>query len=256
MRSQRKIRHEYSVSALADLSLDVRSRILITLLFIISIVTTAPYQLLMFLIYAGLISWGAALARISLVTVFGRALIVLPFSLVVALGVPFFTGGETVVFFGLELSIAGLWTLAGVVMKSFLSASTLVLLITVTPINLLMQGLRGLGVPVLLIDLLNLTYRYLFVMLEEAMTLRQAAIARGYRPKWLPQAVIVGRLAGTLFLRSFYRAENIYAAMRLRGYKQVMPSDALPKYEWTSIMMVVLFVFMLISIRLYLGCLK
>ncbi len=174
----------------------------------------------------------------------------LPFSLLVALGVPFFSAGETVACFGLELSVAGLWILAGVIMKSFLSAATLILLVTLTPINHLLQGLRGLGVPLLLLDLLNLTYRYLFVMLDEARTLKQAAIARGYKPKWLPQAIIIGRLAGALFLRSYYRAENIYAAMRLRGYQQIMPYDELPRYNLRKIVVVILFSILLISIRL------
>jgi cobalt/nickel transport system permease protein len=248
-----RVSHHSGNNKSIDVALDVRSRILMALAFIVSIVTTAPQQLLVFLIYAGIISWCIALARLPLAVVFGRALIVLPFSLLVAIGVPFFSGGETVTVFGLALSVTGLWTLIAVILKSFLSVSTLLLLIVVTPINQLSQGLRALGVPALLLDLLNLTYRYLFVMLDEAMTLKQAAIARGYRPKWLPQAIIIGRLAGTLFLRSFYRAENIYAAMQLRGYKHIMPSEDLPEYHWSSVMMVILFIALLLVFRFVTG---
>jgi cobalt/nickel transport system permease protein len=231
------------------MALDVRCRILIALAFIVSIVSTAPHQLQIFLIYAGLLGWSAALTRVPLLYLVGKASIVLPFSLVVVLGVPFFSGGETVDILGLGLSITGLWILAGVMMKSFLSAATLVLLVHVTPINQLLQGFRGLGVPRLLLDLLSLTYRYLFVMLDEAAILKQAAVARGYRPKWLPQAIIIGRLAGTLFLRSFYRAENIYAAMRLRGYQHLMPYEKLPGFGLINIAAVVLFILLLVAIR-------
>jgi cobalt/nickel transport system permease protein len=229
---------------------DVRSKIVIALVFILSIVTTAPYQLQIFLIYAGLLSWCAALMRVSLLYVITKASIVLPFSLVVAVGVPFFSAGETIEVFGVGMSVAGLWILAGVIMKSFLSAATLVLLVRTTSIDQLLRGLRGLGAPALLLDLLSLTYRYLFVLLDEAATLKQAAVARGYRPRWLPQAIIVGRLAGTLFLRSFYRAEHIYVAMRLRGYRQIMPYDKLSRLSFTNILFVVLFVLLLLSIRL------
>ena len=73
-----------------------------------------------------------------------------------------------------------------------------------------------------------MTQRYLSLLIEEATRLRRAAIARGYAPKWLPQSIIVGRLAGSLFVRSYERAERVYGAMRLRGYTGLLPSAPLP----------------------------
>jgi cobalt/nickel transport system permease protein len=68
-----------------------------------------------------------------------------------------------------------------------------------------------------------LTYRYLFVLIEEARRLRRAAAARGYRPRWLGQSLLIGRLIGQLFMRSYERAERVYGAMVQRGYRGHMP---------------------------------
>jgi len=206
--------------------LDARVKAIAALFFILMVVTTPPQHLLAFVIYAGLIAWTAALAQVPLAFVAGRALLVLPFSALVALGLPFLGGGETITVLGIGLSVKGLWVLAGAAMKSLLGVAALVLLVSTTPFSMLLAGMRGLGAPALFIDLLALTYRYLFVLFGEGMRLRRAAAARGYRPRWLPQAAIVGRLAGNLFIRSYERAERVYGAMRLRGYSGQMPTAA------------------------------
>jgi cobalt/nickel transport system permease protein len=56
------------------------------------------------------------------------------------------------------------------------------------------------------------------VLGEEASRLRRAATARGFAPRHLLQARIVGDLAGALFLRSVARAERVQAAMLARGF--------------------------------------
>ena len=204
--------------------LDPRAKVLLALAVVIAAVSTPPQHLLAFAVYAGLLAWTLALARLPAGYVLGRAALVLPFSMLVALGLPFFRGGQTVAVAGLQLSVAGLWILAGAAMKSFIGALAAVLLVSTTPFASLLAGLRALGLPALFIDLLALTYRYVFVLVGEAMRLKRAAAARGYRPRWLPQAVIVGRMVGSLFVRSYERAERMYGAMRLRGYLGRMPA--------------------------------
>ncbi len=210
--------------------LDVRAKAVAALFFVLIVVTTPPQHLLAFVMYGGLLVWTAALARVPIAFIAVRAAMVLPFSALVALGLPFLGGGETAVVLGVHLSIKGLWVLAGAAMKSTLGVAALVLLVSTTPFANLLAGLRSLGAPALLVDLLSLTYRYLFVLIGEAMRLRRAAAARGYRPQWLPQAAIVGRLAGNLFVRSYERAERIYGAMRLRGYSGRVPAGALSRF--------------------------
>ena len=207
--------------------LDPRAKVLLALAFVIAVVSTPSSRLLAFVVYAGLLSWTAALARVPLGYVCVRAATVLPFSVLAALWLPFLKGGPTVELFGgrLALSVAGLWLFAGVAIKSLLGAGTVILLVSVTPFSSLLCGFRKLGAPVILVDLLALTYRYLFVLVGEAMRLRRAAAARGYHPRWLGQALLIGRLVGQLFVRSHARAERVYGAMVLRGYDGRMPAS-------------------------------
>ena len=208
--------------------LDARVKTLLVLVFLVVQVSTPPPHLQAFVIYAGLLLWATALARIPPGQLLGRAALVLPFSAFVALGLPFLHGGQTVTVLGLQLSQNGLWLLFGATIKSLLAATAVILLMATTPFSRLLGALRHLGAPVFFIDILAMTQRYLSLLIEEATRLRRAAIARGYVPKWLPQSVIVGRLAGSLFVRSYERAERVYGAMRLRGYTGLLPSAPLP----------------------------
>ena len=204
--------------------LDARAKSLAAVFYVLTVVSTPPQHLLAFVMYAGLLLWVAALGRIPIGFIALRAALVLPFSALVAAGLPFMGGDKSVVLLGMDLSERGLWLLAGAAMKSALGVSALVLLVSSTPVSALLAGARRLGCPALFVDLLALTYRYLFVLVEEGMRLRRAAAARGYRPRWLPQAAIVGRLAGNLFVRSYERAERVYGAIRLRGGNSRMPA--------------------------------
>jgi len=232
--------------------LDARVKALIMLGFVLAVVSTPARHLLAFVIYAGLMSWAAALSRVPPGFLLSRAALVLPFSALVALGLPFMPGGERLAVLGgrMHLSVEGLWMLAGVTMQSFLSALAGMLLVSTTPFSSLLTGLRRLGLPALLADLLALTYRYIFVLVGEAMRLKRAAVARGYRPRWLPQAVIVGRLAGSLYVRSYERAERIYGAMRLRGYDGRMPAERAAHFRLTDGLVLALAAAGLTAVRL------
>lgn len=231
--------------------LDPRAKTVAALCFCIVVVTTPPHQLLAFVVYAGLLAWIGALARIPLAFVLKRAVLVLPFSLMVALGLPFFGAGPKTVILGMSLSTQGLWILAGAAMKSMLGAAMLVLLVSTTHFGSLLAGLRGLRVPALFIDLLALTYRYLFVLIDEVMRLKRAAAARGYRPGWLPQAAIIGRLVGTLFVRSYERAERVYGAMLLRGFRGQMPAAAVLRFRAADGLVIAVFVPLIIAVRVF-----
>jgi cobalt/nickel transport system permease protein len=71
----------------------------------------------------------------------------------------------------------------------------------------------------LLVHLLALTYRYVFVVLDELARLRIALRVRGFRNRAsLPSYRTIGHVTGTLVVRSFERAERVGHAMRCRGF--------------------------------------
>ncbi len=231
--------------------LDPRTKIVVTFAFVILVVSTPPNHLRAFIIYAGLLSWAIALAQIPLTHILWRGTAVLPFSVLAACWVPFLKEGPTVPLWGgtIELSVAGLWLFTGVVIKSFLGASAATLLAASTPFSELLSGLRRMGIPAILVDLLALTYRYLFVLIEEAMRLRRAAAARGYRPNWLGQAWLIGRLIGQLFVRSYERAERVYGAMLQRGYRGQMPLAHALRFTKTDALVLLILIPTLVAVR-------
>ena len=102
----------------------------------------------------------------------------------------------------------------------------------------------------LLIDILAITYRFLEVFIAEVHRLRTAAIIRGYSPKWLPQAKIAGQMIGTLFIRSYERAERVYCAMKMRGYQGIYPSSPLSSWKGIEAFALCLVVIFFLAFRI------
>jgi cobalt/nickel transport system permease protein len=84
----------------------------------------------------------------------------------------------------------------------------------------LLSGMRALHVPDVLVTLTGFTYRYLFVLVDEAMRLQTARDARsvGSGGTLFWRAKVLGAMIGSLFIRSYERSERIYQAMASRGY--------------------------------------
>jgi cobalt/nickel transport system permease protein len=108
---------------------------------------------------------------------------------------------------------------AGVLVKSNLSLATMLLLSNTTPFGSLLEVLRMLRVPALLITVLSLLYRYLFVLVDQAERMARARRSRTFSSRrasrWRTGAGIVGQL----FITATERAERIYAAMTARGWR-------------------------------------
>jgi cobalt/nickel transport system permease protein len=234
--------------------LDPRAKLLLAAAFVVTVVSTPPPHLPAFAAYAGLVAWACALARVPLHSLLFRALGVLPFSVWAALWMPFLGQGETVSLLGgsVELSVDGLWIFAGVAMKSLLGAATMIWLVATTPFPRLLLGFRKLGAPSIVVDLLALMHRYLFVLIGEAVRLRRAAAARGYRPRWIGQALLIGRLVGRLFVRAFERAERVYAAMVLRGFTGRMPASSPLRFRPVDAVTLCVCVPALVAVRVFL----
>ena len=119
----------------------------------------------------------------------------------------------------LGLSFAGL-TLAGLVLLKALTIVILMLVVwTTAPMTSTLKAAHALHCPGLIVQLTVLTYRYLFLLLEELSRLRIALRVRGYRHRAnLHSYRTVGHVTGTLLLRSYEQAERVGQAMRCRGF--------------------------------------
>ncbi len=164
-----------------------------------------------------------AVARLPLFYVFRRAAVVLPFALVIGIFLPFTTEGETLLTFDVagykvEMSYAGATLYATLVAKAYLSLAFVTLLLATTPFGMLIKALAWFRVPAFFLALLSFTYRYIFVLVDECERLRRAWAARYFGRRRLAQLLALGPAVGALFVRSYERAERIWAAMLSRGY--------------------------------------
>lgn len=172
--------------------------------------------------YGALLVGVTVAARVPLVYLLKRLLMVLPFVLVVVIFVPFMTAGEVVArlpVVGLELVVTrqGLAVAGGLIARALLSAFALMVLVSTTRFDHLLRALEDLRAPRLILVILSFLYRYLFLLVEEAQRMKRARDARVVGPSRLQLRAAAG-IVGVLFLRTYERAERVYEAMLARGF--------------------------------------
>ena len=124
----------------------------------------------------------------------------------------------------LTISGEGLEQFTTIALKSWVSVQAALLLSFTTPFHDLVDGLRELRLPRIMVAIISFMYRYLGVLGDEASRMNCAKASRsaevegrgGGSLRW--RAATTGHMVGSLFLRSYERSERIYAAMQARGF--------------------------------------
>lgn len=229
-------------------TLDSRVKLVLALAYILTAALTPPAAWPVYILLFSIILSVEILSGLGVGFVLKRTVFALPFVLA-ALPVIFTVGGRAL----FSLSI-GSWTLTGyaeglerfvsVALKSWLSVQATIVLAASTPFPDLLKAMRAIRLPPLLVAIFGLMWRYLFVLVDEALRLMRARASRsgviagssrkaGGSVAW--RARVAGGMAGNLFLRSFDRSERIYMAMLSRGYDgetRALPMSALGFVSW------------------------
>ena len=120
----------------------------------------------------------------------------------------------------LSLLSPGTWPLVlSALVKSNLCVLTMLLLTWTTPFHEILQQLRRLRMPTVMVTTLALMYRYFPVLAEESRRMQRARAARTFSVRRGIAWHTLGTIIGQLFVRSADRAERIYLAMCARGWK-------------------------------------
>jgi cobalt/nickel transport system permease protein len=211
--------------------LDPRVKVVLTLLFIVSNVLLPDGAWIAFAAAWLILLVCNQAAHFSFGYLFKRSFIALPFALA-AVTVIFTQPGEPLTSWmwgsrTITISDAGVIRFASIVIRSWLSVQVAILLTATTQFPDMMHALRHLKVPPILISIISFMYRYLFVLVDEALRLLRAREARSARLVndgkhggtifW--RAKVTGSMAGQLFVRSFDRSDKVYNAMLARGYR-------------------------------------
>lgn len=208
------------------LQLETRLKIL-SLISMIIIFSTIKNILL--LAVAALVLLGIALlARISPVALLKRLIWFLPFAGVMVLLVPFITPGQplwtgNILAFKLTATVEGGQKALFLALRVLNAVLALTILTETTTQSQLLQGLRQLGLPDLLVSLIAFTLRYFSLLGSELERMQTARQARGFQRgkglyHWRTMKTL-GQMVGMLFLRATERGDRIYIAMLARGYQ-------------------------------------
>jgi cobalt/nickel transport system permease protein len=203
--------------------LDPRTKLIASLVFILAVVVTPASNWHLFAAYFCIVGVILALSKLPPLYVLKRSLVIFPFVLLIAVFIPFFKEGDVAGSYNIwlwqvSITYTGLLVLANVVVKAWLSILALILLSSTTRLDDLLNGLSQLGVPKVMILIVSFMYRYIFVLVDEVMRIKQARDSRNFGGRWFHHMKAIGNMLGTLFIRSYERAERVYAAMLSRGF--------------------------------------
>ncbi|MDH4226587.1 MAG: cobalt ECF transporter T component CbiQ [Deltaproteobacteria bacterium] len=190
--------------------------------------------LLAFLWLAVFLAW---MSSLTLRAVARRVVVPALFTFIVALPVAFsfFTPGAelySVAFYPQELvvTVDGALILSKLVLRVFVMASFVALLLLTTKEEELFEGFGALPLPALFTSALFMAFRYVFVVarfMEDFSMARKARVVsrKGFRGA----AGWAGFGAALLFERSFATAEEVSMAMRARGFGGSLITPEPPK---------------------------
>lgn len=195
-------------------SLDPRAKLIVTLFFMLIVVSFSKYELTalvpLFLFPIVLMS----LADLPIGLIAKKILIISPFAILLGAFNPLFDCGLTS--FG-AFQVKGGWvSFLSLLLRFLLTVSAALILVATTSFPGICSALDKLKVPKVMVLQLLFLYRFIFVLMEEAYRMVQAKEARDFSGRGTDIRTYT-RLLGVLFLRTVDRAQRIQMAMFSRG---------------------------------------
>lgn len=219
---------------------DPRLKLLLALAAILGIALLPPGSFPALLVVWFVLVGMSVVARLGPWRLVRGSWIVLPFA-IVALPLLFTRPGDAIWAADLgplrpAISGEGLRDALTIVLKSWLSVQVALLLTYSTTFSSLIEALRSLRLPAIMVGTISFMYRYLSVIGEEASRMNRARSARsasaggrGGSLRW--RARTTGAMVGALFIRSYERSERVYAAMLARGFDGTIRGGELARPE-------------------------
>lgn len=196
--------------------LDPRAKLIVTLLFIVAVVSFDKYTILAlmpFIIYPVVL---IALGGLPLGYILRAVLLVSPVAVAMAIFNPLIDTNVLVRFGNFDIS-GGWISFGSIIMRFALTVTAVIALVSLTGFNAVCEALISFGVPKPFVIQLQLFNRYMFVLAEEAGRMVLARKVRSFNKGSLGYKVFIS-LIGHLLLRTLDRADRIYRAMCCRGF--------------------------------------
>lgn len=209
-------------------TVDARAKVLVTLAFIITVVSFERYAvagLLPLFLFPVVL---AGLGNIPNRVIARGVLLASPFAVMVGIFNPMFDQREILNVAG--LGISGGWiSFSSIVIRFALTVSAGLILVASTGFAAFCEALGQLGVPRLFTTQLLMLHRYMWVLANETSRM---SLARDLRANGRAMPLTVyGPLLGHLLLRSVQRAHRIHQAMMSRGFDGQFHHGSAPKWQ-------------------------
>ena len=197
-------------------TVDPRCKIIITLLFGITVISFNRYETLALIPLFAFPLFILINSNIPFSYLMKKILFVSIFAFTVAIANPFIET-ETAVHIGNVPISMGWLSFLSIMLRFCLTASAALLLLLTTGMYDISKGLDKLGVPHVFTMQLFFLCRYIFSLTEETSKMEQARAARSFGNKG-GGIKVFNNIVSSLFIRSVDRAERVYTAMRCRGF--------------------------------------
>ena len=140
---------------------------------------------------------------------------------------------------------------AVLILKAFGAVSALYMMTLTTPLTELVSVLRKVHMPKLIVELMNMIYRYIFIMLETYNRLKNSAESRLGYVDFRTSCYTFGQIASNLFIVTLKKANAYYNALEARCYDGELNflEEEKPVKTW-QIVFAIAFILILIAIWL------
>ena len=129
------------------------------------------------------------------------------------------------------------------------TVSLVIFLSMTTPVNKLLNSARWFKVSNTWIEVAMFSYRYIFVLLEDAITIRNAQKVRLGYSSLARSLRSFGELMGLTVIRAYDRSIAIYESMMLRGYNGITRNIVREeKFRIKDVIAVIIFIVILTSL--------
>ena len=203
--------------------LDPRAKILVTLAFIITVISFDRYAIAALLPFAVFPLALAAQGEVPLQLVARKLLLASPFALMVGVFNPLLERAPQLVLAGFDVS-GGWISFLSILLRFALTVAAALVLVAGTGFHQVCAGLSRLGVPQVFTTQLLFLHRYAYVLAGEAARMHAARELRAYGASTLGLAAYAS-LLGHLLLRALERAQRIHQAMVSRGFDGAVRSN-------------------------------
>jgi len=203
----------------------------------------------------GLSCFLALVSGINLFYFLRRVWVFIPFfTVIIAVPALFVTPGTALINLGIfTITNQGVWTAAFLVLRVATAVSISTLLVLTTEWHKLLYSLGVLGVSDFIIFILILCYRYIFVLVrlfDKFLFARRSRLIIDV--SWRDNLRFMAQTSGILFIRSLKLADEVYLAMKSRGFDSNVNTNSSTSLEKRDYLLAVS-VFIVIGVLVWKG---